>query len=122
VLEGELDLATGPDLELELDRLERRRPGLVLVDLRRLAFVDLAGMRVLLAAHERARRRAGEFAIVRGAPSAEILIRLLALDTVLDLIDHPAEVPRSVSRRCRGGSLRAGARSPSAPRARSACR
>lgn len=95
VLEGELDLATAPtlELELELDRLEWRRPGLVLVDLRGLAFMDLAGMRVLLAAHERARRRGGEFAIVRGAPIVERLMRLLELDTALDLIDDPAEVP-----------------------------
>jgi anti-anti-sigma factor len=51
----------------------------VLVDLRGLAFIDLAGIRVLLAAHERARRRGGEFAIVGGAPIVERLMRLLGL-------------------------------------------
>jgi len=93
VLEGELDLATAPILELELDRLEWRRPGLVPVDVRGLAFIDLAGIRVLLAAHERARCRGGEFAIVGGAPIVERLMRLLELDTVPDLIDDPADVP-----------------------------
>ena len=77
VLEGELDLATAPTLELELDRLDWRS-GLVLVDLRRLTFIDLAGMRILLAAHARARRHGGELAIVRGPRIVERLVRLLA--------------------------------------------
>ena len=77
VLEGELDLATAPTLALELERLECGRPARVLVDLRGLTFMDLAGMRVLLAAHERARRCGGGFTVVRGPPIVERLMQLL---------------------------------------------
>jgi anti-anti-sigma factor len=102
-VEGELDLASAPTLELELDRLEWRPPRLLLVDLRGLTFMDVAGIRVLLAAHERAERRGHELAIVRGAPIVERLIQLLGLDSVLDLIDDPPRCLRSVAWRRRVG-------------------
>jgi anti-anti-sigma factor len=119
-VEGELDLASAPTLELELDRLEWRPPRLLLVDLRGLTFMDVAGIRVLLAAHERAERRGHELAIVRGAPIVERLMQLLGLDSVLDLIDDPAEVPpvRRLAASCRSGGRRASPRPqpvPSAP-------
>lgn len=112
VVEGELDLATAPTLELELDRLEWWRPRLLLVDLRGLTFMDLAGMRVLIAAHKRAERRGGELAIVRGPPIVERLMQLLGLDSVLDLIDDPFEVPsvRLLKTSCRSGGWRASPR------------
>jgi anti-anti-sigma factor len=116
-VEGELDLASAPTLELELDRLEWRPPRLLLMDLRGLTFMDVAGIRVLLAAHERAERRGHELAIVRGAPIVERLMQLLGLDSVLDLIDDPAEVPpvRLLTASCRSGRRRASPRPESVP-------
>jgi anti-anti-sigma factor len=46
VPEGELDLSTAQDLEAVL----ARQSGPVVVDLRKLTFIDLTGLRVLLAA------------------------------------------------------------------------
>jgi anti-sigma B factor antagonist len=48
---GELDLGTAPDLEAVL----AAQSGLVVVDLRKLRFIDLTGLRVLLAADARSR-------------------------------------------------------------------
>jgi anti-sigma B factor antagonist len=105
MVEGELDLATAPRLELELARLEWRRPRLLLLDPRGLTFMDLTGLRVLLAAHARAERRGHELAILRGSRVVERLLQLLALDTGLNLIDDPAEVPpvRLLQASCRSG-------------------
>ena len=111
MVEGELDLATAPALELELERLEWRRPRLLLLllDFRGLTFMDVAGLRVVLAAHARAERRGHELAIVRGSPIVERLLQLLELDTVLNLIDDPAEVApvRLLQASCRSGGRRA---------------
>jgi anti-anti-sigma factor len=93
-LEGELDLATAPVLELELARAEKRSPRLVIVDLRRLAFMDVGGMRVLLAAARRAKRDGYELAIVRGA-SVQRLFELTGVDSILNLIDDPASTGQS---------------------------
>ncbi|MFI5009891.1 MAG: STAS domain-containing protein, partial [Solirubrobacterales bacterium] len=50
VLEGELDLANAPQLEERLADVVGTRPSRVVVDLRRLAFIDSPGLRVLLQA------------------------------------------------------------------------
>jgi anti-anti-sigma factor len=52
VPEGELDLGTAQDLEAVL----ARQSGPVVVDLRKLNFIDLAGLRVLLEADARSRQ------------------------------------------------------------------
>ena len=52
VPEGELDLGTAPDLEAVL----ATRSGPVVVDLRKLSFIDLTGLRVLLEADARSRQ------------------------------------------------------------------
>src|SRR4051794_33145928 len=52
VLVGELDLGTAPDLEAVL----ATQSGPVVVDLRKLRFIDLTGLRVLLEADARSRQ------------------------------------------------------------------
>ena len=52
VAEGEIDLASAPPLELELE--ECLGLGSVVVDLSKVTFIDSTGLRVLLTAHERA--------------------------------------------------------------------
>jgi anti-sigma B factor antagonist len=52
VPEGELDMCTAPDLEAAL----ATQSGPVVVDLRKLTFIDLTGLRVLLDADEHSRQ------------------------------------------------------------------
>lgn len=53
-LEGELDLSSAPLLERELGEACSRPHRLVLLDLRRLEFIDSSGVRAIVAAHDRA--------------------------------------------------------------------
>jgi anti-sigma B factor antagonist len=91
VVGGELDLATAPGLEgvlLEaLDGGER-----VLLDVRRLEFMDSSGVRVIVAAHARAGRDRERFAVVRPGPGSEVarIIDVSGLDAELRLVDDPA--------------------------------
>lgn len=79
-LEGELDLATVPDLELALARAEEHLGAATLtVDLRGLEFMDCAGLRVLVATAERARRARRGFEITGGAGAVARLLRLCGL-------------------------------------------
>ena len=84
-LHGELDLATVPDLELAFMEAETGDDRVIVVDLRPLDFLDLAGARCLLAADERARRAGRAMHVVAG-PRAERLFALAGLDglSVLD--------------------------------------
>lgn len=89
-LEGELDLATAPCLHLELKRAEQRGALLLLVDLRGLSFMDLTGMRVLIAAQERARDIGVELAALDPPPAVRRLLTLAGVDKLLNVTHDPA--------------------------------
>ena len=89
-LQGELDLATVAALEHELERAEQRRPALVLLDLRKLTFMDVRGMRALLAADARARGRGGELAVLNAPRVVRRLLGLVGAEGKLDLRDDSA--------------------------------
>ncbi|HEY5428298.1 MAG TPA: STAS domain-containing protein [Solirubrobacteraceae bacterium] len=75
-LRGELDLASAPALERELDVAWRRGVGTVLVDLSELEFLDAAGLQVLLHGHRRFRERGHELRLRRGPRAVHKLFEL----------------------------------------------
>ena len=58
-LVGELDLSTAGPLKLRLELVEREEPETIVVDLRRVTFMDSIGLGILLAHRLRATRRSG---------------------------------------------------------------
>ena len=76
---GELDLATAPLLGEALRRLrECGEP--VLLDLDELAFIDMSGLRAVLAAAQKASGDGGNFAVTEGSSRVRRLIELVRLD------------------------------------------
>lgn len=69
---GELDLATAPALERTLIPLCDAADGRVVVDLARCSFIDLRGLRVLLAAQELLERSRHPLALVVGQPTRRV--------------------------------------------------
>lgn len=71
---GELDLGSAPELQDALERARNAAPELIVVDLRKLEFIDMAGLRVLLAQHDEARRRSRRLVLVNvGRPIRRVL-------------------------------------------------
>ena len=86
-LRGELDLAGAPTVSERLRRLrERGEP--VLLDLDELEFIDISGLRVLLAAAQEASQDGWSFAVTRGSAQVRRLIGLVRLDPKLPLDGH----------------------------------
>jgi anti-anti-sigma factor len=75
-LSGELDLASAPDLERELQEAEAGRPARVLIDLRGLAFMDSTGLQALLRARERATGADYTLALRRGPHQVQRVFEL----------------------------------------------
>ena len=95
VLAGELDLATVPIAEDELRRALRDEAD-VLLDLRALTFIDLAGLHMILAATRRARRVGGQLAVAhQGATCVQRMFKLTHADRSLTLVDDPATAAAS---------------------------
>ena len=65
-LVGELDLSTAGPLKLRLELVEREDAQTVVVDLRRVTFMDSIGLGILLAHGLRARQAGRRLALVQG--------------------------------------------------------
>ena len=89
---GELDLASSPGLEHELDSHLTAGVGLVIVDLRQLEFMDSTGLSVLVRAHQRAVEAGQRFAVVRGPQQVQHLLTLTGVADRLTLVDSPDEI------------------------------
>jgi anti-anti-sigma factor len=84
-LAGELDCASAPELDAEIDAaLRAHAPRRVVVDAERLTFVDVSGLRPLLGLAERF-RAPGAFRLRNPTDRVTRVIRLLELEDVFDL-------------------------------------
>ena len=86
-LRGELDLAGAPTLSERLRRL-RERGVPALLDLDELAFIDMSGLRVLVAAAEEASSDGWSFAVTRGSTPVRRLVGLVRLERPLPVDGH----------------------------------
>jgi anti-anti-sigma factor len=89
---GELDLASSPALEHELERGAASKAEVVIVDLRDLEFMDSTGLSVLVRAHQRATENGQRFGIVRGPQQVQRLLSLTGVADRLLLADSPDEL------------------------------
>jgi anti-sigma B factor antagonist len=89
-LSGELDLATAPTLQAALQEAESgdaAHP--IVLDLRRLAFIDSSGLRVVLAAAKRAGDQGRRFVLVRGSDQVDRVFQVTGSDRHLEVVDEP---------------------------------
>lgn len=84
---GQLDMATVPILEARLLELQESGFRRLIVDLRRLDFIDSTGLRLLLACDAEARKDGFSFALIAGPPKVQRLFELTKTLHVLPFID-----------------------------------
>ena len=88
---GELDIASEAAataaLEAALDGA-----GVLVADLRELAFIDSTGVRVLLTADQLARERGLRFGVARGDGDIRVVFDVTRLDQRFPVVDDPAEL------------------------------
>jgi anti-anti-sigma factor len=76
VLQGELDLASAPELERELREIEASGQSRVTIDLSGLGFMDSTGLQALLRARERAGSSNYELTLRRGPHQVQRVFEL----------------------------------------------
>ncbi len=89
---GELDLASSPALQEELDRVAASESQLLIIDLRDLDFMDSTGLSVLVRAHQRIEEQGRQLAMVKGPQQVQRLLNLTGVADRLRLIDSPEEL------------------------------
>ncbi len=91
-LHGELDLLASPVLEQAIEDVEAGSPAIIVLDLQDLQFVDSAGLRVILAAHERSQHQDWDFALTRGTEQVQRLFAIAGIGDHLRIIASPDEL------------------------------
>ena len=86
---GELDIATAPALEQELDRAFDTDSARVVLDLRELEFIDSSGLRTLLLARRRADNAGAQFSLVAGDRALQRTLEIAGIQQIFQWI--PAE-------------------------------
>ena len=90
-LSGELDMSSALLFDDELKRIEDSDDAdTIVLDLRALKFVDSTGLRLILSAHARARRRGRRLRIVQGSDAVKRIFRLTGMRDRLDIVDASA--------------------------------
>ncbi len=89
---GELDLASSPALEEELEQIFSTDADLLIVDLRDLEFMDSTGLSVLVKAHQRAEESGKRFALVKGSQQVQRLLSLTGVAQRLTVVDAPEQL------------------------------
>lgn len=89
---GELDLASSPALEHELENGPPSHAEVVIIDLRALEFMDSTGLSVLVRAHQRATEKGQQFVVVRGPQQVQRLLSLTGVADRLTLVDSPEDI------------------------------
>lgn len=92
-LVGELDVVTVVNLEAAIARLREREGRLVVLDLRRLEFMDSSGLRAILRVDAAARESGGRAVLVRGSDRIAEILRITGVDTRLEIVDEPPASP-----------------------------
>ena len=91
-MSGELDLASSPALQEELDRVAASDSEMLIIDLRQLDFMDSTGLSVLVRAHQRAEEQGRRLAMVRGPQQVQRLLSLTGVADRLTLVDRPEDL------------------------------
>lgn len=86
-LQGELDIAGCPALELALTDAEQSQADRILVDLENLTFTDSRGLHVLLDAAQRSAGNGNRLEMTRGTGSVAKAFRITGADTTLPFAD-----------------------------------
>ena len=89
---GELDLASSPELEQQLDQVWRSDADQLVLDLRGLEFMDSTGLSIVVGAHQRVAETGRKLSVVKGPPQVQRLLDLTGVSERLQLVDTPEEV------------------------------
>jgi anti-sigma B factor antagonist len=88
---GELDLASTPALEEELEHAFGLQPEIVILDLRGLEFMDSTGLSLLIKAHRSAERSGKRLCLIKGPPQVQRLLTLTGVQERLTVLDRPED-------------------------------
>jgi len=105
-MDGDLDLSRTHEIGRAIRRAESLEPGVLVLDLRRVTFIDSTMLREIVAAHLRARRDGRRIAVAAVSEAVRRVFRITLLEWRVEIVDDPADVGAGGPREPGGGSGR----------------
>ncbi|MBT2383720.1 STAS domain-containing protein [Streptomyces sp. ISL-11] len=84
---GEIDILADQLLGPRVDTLTERFRADIVIDLRRVTFLDASGLRLLLRARHRVNSRGGRLRLVRGVPRVSRVMRIAGVESGFTVVD-----------------------------------
>ena len=91
-VQGELDIDTLPQLERAVTRMRSQGLERLVIDLRKLSFLDSMSIELLLRLHGELTAAGASLVVVRGPRAVNRIFDLMELERVLTLVDEPPPV------------------------------
>lgn len=88
-LSGDLDMSTVDQLEQAVASGVNGRRELVVLDLRRLGFLDSSGLRLMLGLHGRLKQAGGRLVLIKGPRRVHRVFELTQVVEELEIVDDP---------------------------------
>jgi anti-anti-sigma factor len=92
VVSGELDLASGPELEHALETVSGSPAEQLVIDLRQLDFMDSTGLSIIVRAHQRLADEGRELGLVKGPLQVQRLLDLTGVAQRVRLVNAPEDL------------------------------
>jgi anti-anti-sigma factor len=105
-MDGDLDLSRSVEIGRAIQRAESLEPGVLVLDLRRVTFLDSTMLREIVAAHLRARRQGRRIAVAAVSEAVRRVFRITLLECRVEIVDDPADVGAGGSREPSGRGRR----------------
>jgi anti-anti-sigma factor len=91
-LSGEVDMAAVEGVEERVRAALAGDPGVLVLDLRDVDFLDSSGLRLVLSLDGEQRERGARLVVVRGGRRVARVMELTGADRQLEMVDDPAEI------------------------------
>lgn len=89
-LDGELDLGSSRQFEQAIENVWRTEPELVVIDVGRLSFADMAGLRALLMAQDQAEHEGTELLFANVRDPVRRVMRLASVNGLFRILEDDA--------------------------------
>lgn len=90
IIRGELDMATGPELEATVAHLFETRLGHLTVDLGGVTFMDSTGMRAVISCHEQCKTHGCTLTLTPGPANVHRVFEISGLSEALPFVGGPS--------------------------------
>ena len=96
-IQGDLDFHSSPDLRKELTKLIDRQAPKVLIDLKKVGYIDSSGLATFVELFQKMKQYSGKLALFNLAPSVRSVFEIAKLDTIFKLANSEQEAVSLVS-------------------------